>query len=86
MPNRFKDPTLRKEYDSVMGMYKAKHRSLFYADGSRCLGSSMASAFWRGFNGTTFGAGFIDSASRKTLAYACWRAGQDAKREADSTH
>jgi hypothetical protein len=81
MSNRFRDPTLRKEYDSAMAMFRAKHRNLFLADGSRPAtpGNSFAAFFWRGYDGTNFGAGFTDRASRQTLGYAYWRAGQDAR-------
>lgn len=82
MTNRFKDPTLRKEYDNATTCFKAKHRNLFCADGSRSMGNSMASFFWRGFDGTQFGAGFTDAASKKILAYAYYRAGQDCAKVA----
>lgn len=78
MPNRFRDPTLRKEYAAAAEAYRSKHRNLFLPDGSRCYGSGMASSFWRGFDGTVLGSGW-DAASKKTLSYAYWRAGHDAR-------
>lgn len=78
MTNRFKDRTLRKEYDAAAFAFQTKHRNLFYPDGSRCYGSSFASFFWRGFDGICMGK--WDRASKKILAYAYWRAGQDAAR------
>ncbi len=82
MTNRFKDPTLRNEYDNATRCFETKHRNLFCSDGSRSMGNSMASFFWRGFDGTQFGAGFTDAASKKILAYAYYRAGQDCAKAA----
>lgn len=70
---------MRDTYDALMSWYATKHRNLFNPDGSRCTGNSSAGMFWRGYDGTTLGKGFTDRASRQTLAYAAWRAGQDAK-------
>jgi hypothetical protein len=81
--NRFRDPTLRKEYDAAMQSFRERSRNLFMPDGSRTMGNSFAGMFWRGFDGTKIGAGFIDRASRSTLAYAYYRAGQDARRIAE---
>lgn len=82
MSNRFRDPTLRKEYDAVAQMYVTKHRNLFAPNGERSNGNSVACFFWRGFDGTVMGSGW-DAESKKTLAYAYWRAGQDAKASRD---
>lgn len=76
MSNRFKDKVMRNEYDAAMLMFVTKHRNLFLPDGSRCTGNGVASSFWRGFDGVVMG--YWDAASKKTLAYAHWRAGQDA--------
>ena len=83
MSNRFKDPTMHREYDAVMGMFETKHRNLFMDNGERRhspnYGSSLATSFWGGFDGRAEGMfNFGDKASRNTLAYAHWRAGQDA--------
>ena len=81
MANRFKDKTLRNEYDALTLMYKTKHRNLFLESGDRRrspnLGSTVATMFWQGFDGVVMGTGW-DTESKKTLAYAYWRAGQDA--------
>jgi len=82
MPNRFRNQIMRQHYDAIVGMYHTKHRTLFH-EGERTMGNGMASFFWRGFDGTQFGAGFTDRASKDTLAYAYYRAGQDMKAEAD---
>ena len=81
MVNRFRDPTMRQQYDAAVRAFGTKHRDLFDANGvRRAPGSSFASFFWRGFDGTQLGAGFIDRASRSTLSYAYWRAGQDMRK------
>ena len=78
MPNRFKDVTMRREYDAAMHMFWSKHRNLFQSTGERSTGSSMASFFWQGYDGKVMGIGW-DAASKKMIGYAYWRAGQDAK-------
>jgi hypothetical protein len=82
--NRFRDRTLRKEYDAAMHAHATRHRDLFRPDGSRNTGSTFASYFWKGFDGIQ-GRGLVnfkDRAARETLAYAYWRAGQDAAKGA----
>ena len=76
--NRFIDRTMREQYDAAVRAYTIRHRDLFRADGSQNKGSSFASAFWNGFNGTRLGLGYSDRASRETIGYAYFRAGQDA--------
>lgn len=80
--NRFRDPTLRAEYDKAIAIFRAKGRTFFLADGTRPAtpGNSFASYFWRGFDGTKIGAGFTDRASRATIGYAYYRAGEDARK------
>lgn len=72
----FRDRTMRANYAGAVKAWETKHPNLFYPDGTRCLGSSMAGAFWRGFDGTQIGAGFTDKASRNTLMYAYYKAGR----------
>ena len=85
MANKFKDKTMREQYDVAVRIFNAKHRDLFYPDGSRCKGSSLAEMFWKGYEGVWQEAngkpntGVWDRESRKTLGYAYWRAGQDMK-------
>jgi hypothetical protein len=77
MSNRFKDPTMRAQYDGSVTAFRTKHRDLFDGSGvRRTPGSSFASAFWQGYDGKVMGNGW-DAASKATLAYAYWRAGQD---------
>lgn len=83
MANRFSDPTLHREYEAVMQMFATKHRNLFQANGARSMGNSIAGMFWRGFDGIVLG-GAWDAASKKTLGYAHWRAGQDARKLANA--
>ena len=80
MPNRFQTPGLRKQYDVCVKMYKERERTLFYPDGNRCVGSSIASYFWRGFDGVQLN---WDAASRQWFAYAAYRAGEDMKKDDD---
>lgn len=80
MPNRFKDPTMRREYEAAVAMFRQEHRNLF-CNGSPHRGSALASQFWHGFNGTSLGAGFIDRASKQMVAYAYWCAGRDMRAE-----
>lgn len=79
MTNRFRDPTLRREYEAAMQMFVTKHRNLFQPNGARSAGNSVAGMFWRGFDGIVLG-GAWDAVSKKTLGYAHWRAGQDARK------
>lgn len=80
MPNRFRDPTMRREYDATVAMFRQEHRNLFI-DGKPHRGSTLAGQFWHGFNGTHLGAGFTDRASKEMLAYAYWCAGRDMRAE-----
>ncbi len=42
MTNRFKDPTMRKEYENATACFLRKHRNLFLADGTRISGARPA--------------------------------------------
>jgi hypothetical protein len=78
--NRFKDPTMRREYDAAVHQFRIKHRNFFRQDGTPSNGNSWAEVFWKGYNGIKLGGGFTDRASRQTVMYAYYRAGQDMKR------
>lgn len=80
MSNRFRDPTMRREYDAAVAMFQQEHRNLF-VNGAPHRGSSLANQFWHGFNGTAMGAGFKDRVSKQTLMYAYWSAGRDMRAE-----
>ncbi len=79
--NRFRDHTMRQQYDAAVRAFETKHRDLFVNGTRRTVGgygSSFASAFWHGYDGDTKGVACMsDKASRSTLAYAYYRAGQD---------
>lgn len=76
MPNRFKTPALRKQYDACVKCYRSRHRDLVRPDGTPHLGNGWASHFWRGYKRTPLN---WDAPSRKTFAYACYRAGEDMR-------
>lgn len=80
--NRFRDPIMRSYYDSGVHAYETRHRDLFLPSGERrragSYGSSFATMFWQGYDGTVFGRGW-DAAGRKTVGYAVWRAGRDCR-------
>lgn len=71
---------MHREYEALVNAYEAGGRVLFYPDGSRCRGNAWATNFWMGFDGQ--GGDKWDRASRATLAYAHWRAGQDCANKA----
>lgn len=83
-PNPFRDPTLRANYEQALVAFLTKDRVLYLPGGVRpqAAGNSFASFFWRGFDGTKIGAGFTDRASKQTLGYAWYRAGQRCARGA----
>lgn len=76
MANRFKNPILKQAYDNCIKMFETKHETLFNKGGFQSAGNGIANSFWKGYNGTVFGAGW-DAESKDTLAYAYWRAGED---------
>lgn len=81
--NHFRNRVMRAQYDGAVKAFEMKHRDLFLPDGTprrtsnMTIGSSFASYFWHGYNGTLIGRGFTDAASREMLGYAIYRAGQD---------
>jgi len=87
MSNRFKDITLRKEYDAVMAMYETKHRNLFCRAVNVVDPPILAAALQRSFGAalTDRRSGcsiFENRSNRNTLAYAYYRAGQDVAKAA----
>jgi hypothetical protein len=89
MSNKFRNQLMRQQYDLAVQMFKTKHRNLFWNGERRgtngiSYGSSVAESFWKGFDGLKIGRGYTDKASRETLGYAYYRAGEDcAKVEHD---
>jgi hypothetical protein len=79
--NPFKDAVMRRQFDACIHCYDTKHRDLIRADGGRHTGNAVANFFWQGFDGA--GRDRWDAASRKMIAWACYRAGEEIrKREA----
>lgn len=76
MRNPFYNAVMRRAYAEAAHAYATRHRTLFLDDGTPTRGNGVAGPFWNGFNGLQVGQ--WDSASRKMLAYAYWRAGRDA--------
>lgn len=75
--NRFKNPTLRKQYDLLVQAFLTGHRDIGTPE-RRCRGNSLATHFWRGYDNTLEGLPYFkDRASRQLPVYAAYRAGQD---------
>jgi hypothetical protein len=74
MPTSFRDPFLRRVYDTCVAAYRAKG-ALYLREGN-----SAAVMFRRGFTGSSTYR--WDAASRNTLAYASFCAGRDCAKEA----
>lgn len=79
MANQFSNPVLRNQYEAMFSKYHRRHSDLFTPEGVPHNGAGGGQAFWLGYHGKTFGSGF-DAASKKTPAYASWRAGQDIRK------
>lgn len=77
--NPFRNSVMRRSHDEAAQAYANRSKVLFLADGARNRGNAIAGPFWNGFDGLQ--ADKWDPASRKTLVYAYWRAGQDAARQ-----
>lgn len=83
LTNPFREKMMRSQWEAAVLGYSTQHRNFFHASGARCQGNSFANAFWAGFDGMTTGRGNYDRASRRTIAYAYYRAGQDVRRAVD---
>lgn len=74
--NKFRNPLMLRMYDALTEAYASKSSTLFTREGARRYGTgSMANYFWQGFDGL---GNWDDPESHRMLAYACYRAGQDA--------
>lgn len=80
MSTQFKDPTLRRQYDHLKNAYRLQSKPIFRPDGTRDAASWEATHFWTGFDQTVNG---WDETGKRTLGYACWRAGRDSARLRD---
>lgn len=78
--NPFRSEFLRNGFGTMVSAYAEKRRVLFVRQGIRNRGSSFATWFWQGYDGQKISGGFVDRASRETLMYAMWRAGEACRR------
>jgi hypothetical protein len=76
--NRFRDPALRKQFDAMIRGYQTSHPDIIRPDGSKHRGNAAAFAFWIGFEGGNAEKLYPTASSRRTIPYACFRAGQEA--------
>jgi hypothetical protein len=74
--NPFRNPAHRAAFDECVRSYVAMAGGIRRADGSRVVGNSIATTFWRGFDGVKGPGHYISRADRETLGYVYWRAGQ----------
>jgi hypothetical protein len=74
--NPFRSATLARAFDTLIVSHATRSSGLFLPDGSPRRGGSHAVWFWRGFEGTHDVLFARDPAARRTLAYACYRAGR----------
>jgi hypothetical protein len=80
--NPFKDRTLHNMFKNCVRLYDERHRDLIYPDGRRCRGNSGATYFWRGYDGVA--RKNWDAASRKMIAWACYRAGEAVRKREEA--
>lgn len=73
--NPFRDKFMVEQFQAAILTYDTKHKNLMYPSGRRCIGNAWATNFWRGFEGMGREQWARDTVSRKTPAYAFWRAG-----------
>ena len=69
---------LAKQYHSMLASYAARHPDIIHEDGRRCLGNTMSSAFWKGYD-------LLPPylVAQGTWAWACYRAGQTQRLKDD---
>ena len=72
--NPFRDRTMAGTFNAVVRCYYAKHKDIWREPGQARPGNAWANNFWRGYDGVVMPV--WDAASRRTPAYACFRAGQ----------
>jgi hypothetical protein len=81
--NPFRDKTMRACYDKVIAAYEGNHKDIVTPRGTRHRGNSIASMFWRGYDGIR--PEQWTDADKRTMGWAYYRAGRDVrKREGDS--
>ena len=69
---------LAKQFDSMLASYAARHPDIIHEDGRRCLGNTLSSAFWKGYD--LLPPYLVDQG---TWAWACYRAGQTQRLKDD---
>lgn len=79
IPNPFRDPGMRQHFFYCTTAYLNKSANLFYPDGKPQRGNGLATNFWRGYAGSIPRERW-DRASRNTLAWAAYRAGEAVKK------
>lgn len=77
MANPFRNPALRRAYDAISQAHARRDSELFWVDGTAVRGSPASNAFWDGFEGVECLKPTREE--QATPAYACWRAGRDAR-------
>lgn len=77
MTAQFKDPILKRKYDTLRRAYRTASKTLLNADGTQFAGTPSADYFWQGFHNLAPNGGWDDT-SRRTSGYAAWRAGRDS--------
>ena len=68
--NRFKNPMLRKAYNTMIELASDKESELYWK-GEQRTGAIHRVAFWNGYNGN------LAIYDTQSIAHACLRAGQD---------
>lgn len=78
--NPFRDPDRRDKFDSIVKAWQMQHAMLFGPGGLPLRGNSVAEMFWRGYYDQKTGHEW-DAASKQTLAYIWFRAGQAVRKQ-----
>lgn len=78
--NPFRNAAHRDAFNECVRSYVAMTGGIRRADGSRVMGNSIATTFWRGFDSVKGAGHYVTRADRETLGYVYWRAGQAVAR------
>lgn len=63
---------MAKQFDGMLRLFAERHRDVLREGGAaRCMGNSMATSFWRGYDSAP-----PHVVPRNALVWACYRAGQ----------
>lgn len=78
--NPFKQGSpLAQQFDNILKAYADKHPDVIHPSGRRCLGNTMSSAFWKGYD---LNPPYL--VDKNTYAWACYRAGQTQRLRDDA--